>query len=411
MVPEGWAKIRLDRHAKHITSGSRGWAEYYSDEGDVFVRITNLRRSSIKPDWSKTKYVALPEGMNEGLRNRLTCGDILISITADLGIIGFIPDDPDVPHYINQHVALVRLNRNHIDPEFVAYSLSSNEMRHAIQRLNDAGAKAGLSLPTIRSVPIMVPSLPEQRKIADILSTWDQAIEKAEALLSNAHTQKRALMQQLLTGKRRFPAYQSQPWKEVKLGDVCKLQTGPFGSQLKANEYSSTQEGVAVVMPKALIGGVVVFADCDFISEDRAVYLKKHRVAAGDVLFSRRGDVARTALVTDDHQPAICGTGCLKASPTSASIGRFLAILFQSEACRNWLVDNAVGQTMLNLNTKIIAALPIRLPCEAEQAMIVSVLEASDADIVEHEALVIQLRTEKKALMQQLLTGNRRVVV
>jgi type I restriction enzyme, S subunit len=150
----GGKRFRLSEYANYITSGSRGWAEYYADDGDVFVRITNLRRASISPDWSDTKHVRLPVGMNEGTRTRLVKNDILISITADLGIVGFIEDEPAIPHYINQHVALVRSSRTDAYPKFVAYYLASDFMQRSISSVNDAGIKAGLNLPTIRGVRI-----------------------------------------------------------------------------------------------------------------------------------------------------------------------------------------------------------------------------------------------------------------
>jgi type I restriction enzyme S subunit len=256
-----------------------------------------------------------------------------------------------------------------------------------------------------------LPPLPEQKKIAEILSTWDRAIEVAEAQLVCARTQKRALMQSLLTGRRRFPEFEGQEWKEVRLGELCDLQTGPFGSQLKADEYADTQDGVAVVMPKALVNGGVVYAACDYIDHSRSKGLAKHKLCSGDILFSRRGDVARTALILDEVTPSICGTGCLRARPASMVLGQYLSIVLQTEFCRNWLEENAVGQTMLNLNTKIISGLPVKVPSEAEQERIVSVMDVADADVRELAKQIEHLRTEKQALMQQLLTGKRRVSV
>lgn len=409
-TPSEWSDPFLGKVAPFISNGFVGTATPHYAEPTDKGAVTYLYGMNVRPnriDRRGLRYVNEIFHASQS-KTELKSGDLLMVQSGHIGTVALVPDDLDGA---NCHALIIsRLDKTKADPLFLSQYLNSEIGVARLRGLEVGSTIMHINTKDLKKFRVPIPPLPEQRKIAAILSTWDQAIEKTEALLSNARTQKRALMQQLLTGKRRFPAFEGQPWTEVELGDVCKLQTGPFGSQLKANEYSSTKEGVAVIMPKALIGGVVVFTDCDFISKDRAVDLKKHRVAAGDVLFSRRGDVARTALVTEGHQPALCGTGCLKARPTSVSLGRFLAIILQTEACRNWLVDNAVGQTMLNLNTKIIAALPIQLPCEAEQSKIVSVLEASDAQIVVHEKLVGQLRTEKKALMQQLLTGKRRVV-
>lgn len=107
-IPEEWEVRRLGRLAEFVTSGSRGWGQYYAKEGALFVRITNLTRESISIDLTDAKYVALPSGTAEAKRTRLVDGDILVSITADLGIIGLV--GPGLGEaYVNQHIALVRL--------------------------------------------------------------------------------------------------------------------------------------------------------------------------------------------------------------------------------------------------------------------------------------------------------------
>ncbi|HFG1589365.1 TPA: hypothetical protein ACGFXI_003417, partial [Vibrio cholerae] len=104
-------------------------------------------------------------------------------------------------------------------------------------------------------------------------------------------------------------------WKLTSLGEICSgnLQTGPFGSQLHAHEYMD--EGVPVLMPKDLINYRANNESAAKIPEHRADDLKKHTLKSGDLLFSRRGDVARFALIESDYPRSLCGTGCLKATP------------------------------------------------------------------------------------------------
>ncbi|MFV1808823.1 restriction endonuclease subunit S [Phaeobacter sp. Ax4a-4a] len=402
MVPEGWKQVRLDRHAKHVTSGSRGWAEFYSDTGDVFVRITNLRRRSIAPDWSNTKHVKLPGGIREGTRTRLQRGDILISITADLGVIGYIHDEPIVPHYINQHVALVRLDQREIEPEFVAYSLSSSEMNNIIQRLNDAGAKAGLSLPTIRSIPVKLPPLPEQRKIADILSTWDRAIETTEALLATARTQKRALMQSLLTGKRRFPEFEGQEWKEVRIGDIAK----------EVAKRNKAKASYTVISCSKTIGFVnsldyfkkQVFSDdltgYKVIRRNQIGYPSNH-VEEGSIGIQNLYDAALVSPIYTVFEPG------RDVDPM------FLFRVLKTERYRQIFAaaTNASVDRRGSLRWKAFSTIKVRLPRLDEQRRINEVLAAADQEIADLEAQIKKLHTEKKALMQQLLTGKRRVKV
>src|SRR5205823_6606984 len=104
-----------------ITSGSRGWAKYYSDAGSPFIRITNLSRATIYLDIKDLRFVSPPSHDIEATRTQIEGGDILISITADIGIIGYVSSKIEKPAYINQHIALVRFNSGRLNPKFVAY--------------------------------------------------------------------------------------------------------------------------------------------------------------------------------------------------------------------------------------------------------------------------------------------------
>ena len=100
-----WDKTTINDQAQTVTSGSRDWAQYYSESGDKFIRMTNLVRDGIYLDLSDLKFVQLPKDSNEGKRTSLKFGDILISITAELGKLGWISEGLGTA-YINQHTRL-----------------------------------------------------------------------------------------------------------------------------------------------------------------------------------------------------------------------------------------------------------------------------------------------------------------
>ncbi|WP_138971243.1 restriction endonuclease subunit S [Vibrio sp. Hep-1b-8] len=200
-------------------------------------------------------------------------------------------------------------------------------------------------------------------------------------------------------------------WKLTSLGEVCSgsLQTGPFGSQLHAHEY--TDEGVPVLMPKDLINYRANNESAAKIPEHRADDLKKHTLRSGDLLFSRRGDVARFALIESDYPRTLCGTGCLKATPNKAHSPLFLSYFLQKNAVKKWLEQNAVGQTMPNMNTAILAELPLMVASSREEEdKIAQILSTWDKAITTTEKLIETSKQQKKALMQQLLTGKKRLV-
>ncbi|HDY84267.1 hypothetical protein LCGC14_0896750 [marine sediment metagenome] len=198
-------------------------------------------------------------------------------------------------------------------------------------------------------------------------------------------------------------------WKITSLGNICdgQLQTGPFGSQLHAHEY--TDSGTAVIMPKDLINNRADINSAAKIPAERAQTLSKHTLKDGDLLFSRRGDVARFALIDDKSKGSLCGTGCLKATPSEKHSSKFLAYFLQKDAVRKWLEQNAVGQTMPNMNTSILMELPLMVASSyVEEEKIAQILSTWDKAITTTEQLLANSQHQKKALMQQLLTGKKR---
>jgi type I restriction enzyme, S subunit len=224
-LPDVWECLSIGDLMPFVTSGSRGWAEYYSSHGSPFIRITNLTRESIHLDLKDLKFVRLPPGASEGTRTQLQNGDVLISITADVGIIGHVSHDVPKPAYINQHISLVRFDKAKVDSEFVCYFLSSETPQKLFKASSDNGAKAGLNLTTVRRVRLAVPPLPEQRAIAEALGDVDGLIGALEKLIAKKRDIKQAAMQQLLTGRTRFPGFGGE-WKEKRIGEIAPLQRG-----------------------------------------------------------------------------------------------------------------------------------------------------------------------------------------
>lgn len=199
-------------------------------------------------------------------------------------------------------------------------------------------------------------------------------------------------------------------WKHTTLGEACagKLQTGPFGSQLHSREY--VDDGIAVLMPKDLNNCRADLKSAAKVTKEKASELKKHKLNYGDLLFSRRGDVARFALIDELSEGVLCGTGCLKATPSKNHSSQFIAYFLQRDSTRKWLEQSAVGQTMPNMNTSILSELPlISASSKAEEEKIAQILSTWDKAITTTEQLLANSQQQKKALMQQLLTGKKRL--
>ncbi len=178
-------------------------------------------------------------------------------------------------------------------------------------------------------------------------------------------------------------------WRDTNLAAVCAdgaLQTGPFGSQLHASDYRP--EGVPVVMPQDLVGGKVSEQSIARVAEEDAERLSRHRLRKGDIVYSRRGDVTRNALITSRENGWLCGTGCLLVRPGPTTDSRWLAGWLSSPPTQEWIVRHAVGATMLNINTSLLGEVPVYLPPPTEQRRIASVLGAFDELIETIQGLV-----------------------
>jgi type I restriction enzyme S subunit len=174
-------------------------------------------------------------------------------------------------------------------------------------------------------------------------------------------------------------------WEISTLGEVClrtggNIQTGPFGSQLHASDY--VPFGIPSIMPKNIGENRILISDLSLISSDDAKRLNRYLVKKGDIVYSRRGDVERRALIRHTEEGWLCGTGCLRVRFGNDEIDPLYASYYLGHPqVREWIVRHAVGATMLNLNTSILSSLPFVNPPLPEQKAIAHILGTLDDKI------------------------------
>lgn len=164
-VPKNWSVKPLRRIKIYLTSGSRDWAAFYADQGDPFLRMTNVTGSGVELDLSDLRYVDLG-GNQEGVRTLVREGDILITITAELGSVAIIRNQFEKGAYINQHLALLRVDDSICDPVFLVNFLSTDVAREQFVVSGSGGTKQGLSFDQVNGVIAAFPQLAEQSQIA-----------------------------------------------------------------------------------------------------------------------------------------------------------------------------------------------------------------------------------------------------
>ena len=376
-MTEAMKSVSLGDVSTVITSGSRGWAKYYASDGSPFIRMTNLRRGGIALDLEDLCYVSLPENSVEAKRTRLKKNDILVSITAELGKIGFVRNLFENDAFISQHVCLIRLESPEIDNEYAAYLLASEPERRQLNRLNDAGAKAGLNLQTIARYRLTFPPLPEQRKIAEILRTWDEAIEKLETLRALKAKKLEHLSWRLIHGDLH---------QEVRLQDL--LTRGV-----------SIEKGTVLTRETSLSGPYAVIGGGQSASYSHCRYTHKPPCITVSASGAYAGFVWR-------HREPIWASDCNVLTTTSLSLDY---LFFALKTQQKKLYSLQSGGAQPHIYSKDILSLKIPLPPDEMQEKIAKFLNAATEEVVLLNQQVIALTRQKRGLMQKLLTGEWRV--
>lgn len=262
-----------------------------------------------------------------------------------------------------------------------------------------------LSLNALREMRFVLPSLAERQRIAEILSTWDEAVEKVEQLIANTSDQKKALMQQLLTGKKRLRGFRDR-WMPTALGDLGSFRKG---------KGISRADTVAEGIPCIRYGEIythhhdVIRDFVSFISQETAQ--DSERITYGDILFTCSGETAeeigKCVAYLDDGEAFAGGDIIIFSSQNDDPA--FLAYLLNSHPLATQKAQFGQGNSVVHISAANLAKLKFMRPSLEEQRAIGGLLLAADDEIRTLETQRSLLAREKDALMQQLLTGKRRV--
>ena len=414
MIPEDWEASQAFNLEPFITSGSRGWAKYYSSNGAPFIRITNLSRSSIYPKFCDLRYVKLPDSENEGKRTAVGVGDILVSITADIGIIGFLDEQTSNPSYINQHIACLRFGEEKAVGKFVAYYLASEGPQRRFRDITDVGAKTGINLTTVSQLSLALPPVPEQRAIAEALSDADGLIEGLERLIAKKRNLKQAAMQQLLTGKTRLPGF-GKEWNEVTFGQAFDFLKTGSNSRSELHDKGDVlyiHYGDIHAAPGATM-------DCSAqgvprIQSERVVKLPRAKdgdLVIADASEDYEGIGKSVELIGVGSREVVAGlhTLLLRGKEDVIADG-FKGYLQFIPTVKSAMVRIANGISVYGISKTATRQISVLLPEPKEQIAIATILSDMDAEITALESKRDKARKIKQGMMQELLTGRIRLI-
>ena len=190
----GWPICELSECIQFLTSGSRGWAKYFTDEGEYFITIKNVKNCRITLDG--VQHI-IPPNNAEAKRTKVHEGDLLISITADLGRTGVVTKEiAEHGGYINQHLTCIRIDQEVARPLYVAYYMESEAGKCQFQSKNQSAVKAGLNFNAINSLRFMLPPIELQDRFIEFIEQTDKSKFEIQQSLEKLEILKKSLMQQ-----------------------------------------------------------------------------------------------------------------------------------------------------------------------------------------------------------------------
>ena len=387
-IPEGWSVKKLGELANHVKYGivdgpfgSNLKTEHYRNSGIPVIQsgfVTSQR-------FYAEKYLYVDDDLFQREKRSATHGNdiIMAKIGAHAGTSAILPENH--PESILAGNCLkITINPTLANNRFVLLTLHTKYDKDAFIDIKSTTAQPAISMENLKKLKILLPPLPEQEKIAEILGTWDEAIEKLSDLIEQKKLLKKGLMQKLLTGKTRLPGF-TQPWQEVKLGELCKINTG------KKDVNEGNPDGL---YPFFTCARTNTFSD-SFSFDKEAILIAGNGEVGNCQYYVGKFEAYQRTYVLSDFKVI----GLL--------LFQYLSYFFKQ------YVENQKQQgAMPYIKLKTLTDFCLFMPTDkSEQNKILKLLSIADDEINLLNQKLEALKEQKKGLMQQLLTGQIRVKV
>jgi len=397
-IPQGWEYTKLIdfciKSKRAIVDGPFGSnlkKIHYRQNGIPIISSGFVTSGRFKPDL----YLYVDEKkFQQEIRSRVDGGDIVMAkIGARCGTSAIMPLDHETG-ILSGNALKITIDQERNSTEYVWYYLDWLYRSHKFVRLMNAGAQPAISTPELKKLLILKPPLPEQKKIASILSTWDQCIKKTEKLIEAKRHLKKGLMQQLLMGKKRFDGFEKKKWVKRYIEDVCHILDN---KRVPLNERERNK--IKGDIPYYGANGVVDYINKYIFDED--LILIAEDGGHFDEFISRPIAYKITGKSWVNNHAHV-----LRAKTDYCQ-----DFIFYTLEHKN-IIRYLNGGTRAKLNRGDLEQIEIYMPeSKQEQVKIATTLKSNDDILQLLENLHNRLSNEKKGLMQKLLTGKIRVKV
>lgn len=391
-IPNDWEEVKIKNIGK-ISSGTtplRSNLAYHKNGTIPWVKTTDLNNSAILDTEEKITLLALQE---TSLR-LYPKGTLLVAMYGgfnQIGRTGIL----EIEAAINQALSAISVDKNKIDRHFLLNWL--NAKVGLWKNLAGSSRKdPNITSKDVSDFPFIKMSLPEQKSITAILSTWDKAIETSQQLIAQKELRKKALMQQLLTGKKRLKGFKEK-WKEVKFGNVTRMFSRRNKDLLNAKVYSVTNTDGFILQSEHF--------KREIAGEDLSNYkiIKKNEFAYNPA----RINVGSIAYF--ENEVGIISSLYVCFSTTEEILDYYFEQVIQLDHTKHKIGSYGEGGVRVYLWYDLFSRIRITLPSVEEQAAIANVLQTADKELELLRQKLDAFKEQKKGLMQKLFTGQIRV--
>ncbi|WP_296241829.1 MULTISPECIES: restriction endonuclease subunit S [unclassified Psychrobacter] len=415
MVPNGWKETKLiDTSAKEkysFTGGPFGSDLKSSDYTDNGVRIIQLQNIGDGKFNNGYKIFTSEEKADELSSCNIFPNEIILSKMGDPVARATIIPSHHKRYLMASDGIRLKVDESKYDTFFIHEVINAPHFRGIALSKSTGSTRKRIGLTDLKNITFHCPPLIEQQKIAKILSTWDKAISTTERLIDNSTQQKKALMQKLLTGKKRLlddsgKRFEGE-WKSKVFKNILKLDRG--SSPRPIIQYmTDSEDGVNWIKIGDTKGeGLYINSTKEKITKEGAE--KSRKVSKGEVVLSNSMSYGKPYILNIDgyiHD----GWFVIRKFEKNIDVN-FLIQILSSELIQKQYKRLAAGGVVSNISSELVYAVKVDLPSIPEQQKIATVLTSADKEIELLEQQLADLQQEKKALMQVLLTGKVRVVV
>lgn len=399
MVPEGWVQYRVVDVLKRVSKPVKLMADQIYQEIGI--------RSHGKGKFDKKPVTGMSIGGKRVFWVEPNCFVVNIVFAWEQAVARTY--ERDIGKIASHRFPMYAPRKGKADVDFITYFFKTPRGKYLLGVASPGGAGRNKTLgqKEFDRLPLCLPSIKEQERIAEILLTWDQCIDVTQKLVENGEKLRRALMQRLL----RPQVGLESDWKESRLGDIANI----YVSNVDKKSYEDESE-VYLCNYTDVYHNEFITKNLEFMSATAsAAQIAKFSIRKNDILITKDsetpGDIAVPALVDDEIENVICGYHLAIVRPKGEVNSMFLRSLFSLDHTRHYFFTRANGATRFGLTANAIKEAVFKFPSLEEQCHSANVIRNAEMSLQRYRIDLARLKLEKKALMQQLLMGKRRVKV